>query len=83
MAKQELKWSNLKMNAKQSAAWDAVTTQRDKFEETVTTDVKLPDGKKLVFSYKYGKPSFAIADIGSTTNSKAETLQEYMARQTA
>lgn len=59
---------------------------RTDFENLMQDDAKLPEGKRLVFGYNFGKLSVAIVDDDRKPRKAAPaklSLSEYMAQQAA
>lgn len=72
--------------AEYKALYRKMKEAREKFEETVNEAAKLPEGKRLVFGYNFGKLSMAVAEDDKRRARAAEpkaSLADFLAAQAA
>ena len=74
-----------KLYAKLKAAREAANEAKQAFEESVRDRADIPKGKRLVFGYKFGKLSAALADDTDKpkVDKSAISLTDFMAAQDA
>lgn len=72
---------SLKLYAKLKVAQEEARKAREAFEESVRDRADVPKGKRLVFGYRFGKLSAALADDDAkpTSAKGAKTLAEFLA----
>lgn len=88
-------WADIDVNTLSAEAQEAYSLYksaqrkaaelRSEFEQTVTADLELPQGKRMVFGYRFGKLSAALVE-DDRKPSKAKqvkgSLADFLAQQT-
>jgi hypothetical protein len=69
---------------KYKAQYRAMKEAREMFEQGMNDEAELPEGKRLVFGYNFGKLSVAVvnAEVVKSKAKPAQSLSQYLAAQT-
>lgn len=71
---------------KSKASYRAYQAEKRTFEQAMSDAAGVPEGKKMIFGYNFGKLSVALVDDDAKPVSKAKptiTLAQFMAQQQA
>lgn len=86
--KTELTWKNIdpsslpgehgKLFAAYKTAYKLAAAAREAFEAKMRADARLPEGKTLVFGYRFGQLGIAIGNSDKPKSAKSATLQDFL-----